>query len=296
MATRGGPTNFGLYSDGGLTAGNNTYFNLGTFETGGGPKPGDNHIRVTGGGGSTWQHSEYIPVDITKTYRAAVYMRTISVGSSGNLAGGHIGFACYDENKSFIDLRYLKGIGDTQLTRAASPGDTTIYVADASGWYNGSTGYFRGLMLFGGQYPYSEGYTRYSVTSNGYNQNGMTNLGNGEWSVTLPNGLGTYSDVLVNGSYPIGTYLSNGRAGGTYNYAFGAPNYPLTWTKYDTGNFTGANRNSSTPFRYGTKFIRFMILRNYNRRSESPQDHVWGMSRIFLGEVTDGRVYSDFNI
>ena len=39
MATRGGPTNFGLYSDGGLIAGNNTYFNLGTFETGGGPKP-----------------------------------------------------------------------------------------------------------------------------------------------------------------------------------------------------------------------------------------------------------------
>lgn len=296
MATRGGPTNFGLYTDGGLTLGMNPYFNLGTFQSGGGPKPGDNHIRVTGGSGSTWLHSDYVPVDITKTYRAAIYMRTISVGSSGNLAGGHIGFACYDENKSFIDLRFLKGIGDTQLTRAASPGDTTIYVADASGWYNGSTGYFRGLMLFGGQYPYSEGYTRYSVTSNGYNENGMTNLGNGEWSVTLPNGLGTYSDVLVNGSYPIGTYLSNGRAGGTYNYAFGAPNYPLTWTKYDTGNFTGANRNSGTPFRYGTKFIRFMILRNYNRRSESPQDHVWGMSRIFFGEVTDGRVYSDFNI
>ena len=134
-------------------------------------------------------------------------------------------------------------------------------------------------------------------TNNGYNENGMTNLGNGEWSVTLPNGLGTYSDVLVNGSYPIGTYLSNGRGRGTYNYGFTrAPNYPLTWTKYDTGNFTGANRNSGTPFRYGTKFIRFLILRNYNRRSESPQDHVWGMSRIFFGEVTDGRVYSDFNI
>lgn len=296
MATRGGPTNFGLYSDGGLTAGNNTYFNLGTFETGGGPKSGDNHIRVTGGSGSTWLHSEYIPIDISKIYRAAIYMRTISVGSSGNLAGGHIGFACYDENKSFIDLRYLKGLGDTQLTRSATPGDTTIYVNNASGWSTSSSNHQRGLMLFGGQYPYSDGYTRYSITNNAYGVSDIQNIGGGEWSIRLVNGLPTWSTALSGGSYPVGTYVANGRAGGTYNYAFGAPNYPLTWTKYDTGNFTGANRNSGTPFRYGTKFIRFMILRNYNRRSESPQDHVWGMSRIFFGEVTDGRVYSDFNI
>jgi len=292
MAIHGGPTNFGFYTDGDLTKGDNTYWNLGSFQSGGGPD-GDNYIQVTGGSGSTWLHGDYVYVDTTKTYRAVIYMRTISEGSSGNLAGGHIGFACYDENKNFIDLRYLKDIGDTQLTRAATPGDTTIYVSNASGWYTGTVHYFLGLMLFGGDYPYSGGYTRYSITSNGYTGSAVTNLGGGEWSIGLQNGLPNWSAALdSNGKYPVGTYLANGRAGGTYSYAFGAPNYPTSWTKYDTGNFSGTNRNSSTPFRYGTKYIRFMILRNYNRRSESPQDHVWGMSRIFFGQVNDGRDYN----
>jgi hypothetical protein len=295
MSTLGGPNNFGLWPNADFRNGNANEWSLGTYNATGGPNGDDPYIELTGGGGSGWTGGR-VEVDFNATYRMVCYAKTFSPGSSGNNAGGHIGFACYDENDNFIDLRHLKGIGDTQLTRTATPGDTTIYVADASGWYNGSTGYFRGLMLFGGQYPYSEGYTRYAVTSNGYNENGMTNLGNGEWSVTLPNGLGTYSDVLVNGSYPIGTYLSNGRAGGSYNYALGAPTYPTTWTRYDTGNFTGTSRNSGTPFRYGTKYVRFLILRNYNRRTESPQDHVWGISKIFFGKVTDGRVYDSSRV
>jgi len=289
MSVLGGPDRFGLWPDADLRSGTNSYWTLGSYVSSGGPD-GRGYIQLTGGSGGTYV-SNRIPVDTSKSYQQVIYAKTITPGSSGNNAGGHIGFACYDENDNFIDLRHLKGIGDTQLTRTATPGDTTIYVADASEWYNGSIGYFRGLMLFGGQYPYSEGYTRYAVTSNGYNENGMTNLGNGEWSVTLPNGLGTYSDVLVNGSYPIGTYVSNGRAGGSYNYALGAPTYPTSWTRYATPVFTGISRNSGYPFRYGTKFIRFLILRNYNRRTESPQDHVWGLSKFFFGQVVDGRDY-----
>lgn len=289
MGVLGGPNRFGLWPDADLRSGTNSSWTLGSYVSSGGPD-GGGYIQITGGGGSGYQ-SNRIPVDTSKSYQQVIYAKTITPGSSGNNAGGHIGFASYDQNDNFIDLRHLKGIGDTTLTRAATPGDTTIYVADASGWTTSSTTHQRGFMLFGGQYPYSGGYTRYAVTNNGYAADGLTNLGGGEWSITLTSGLGTYADALVGGVYPIGTYVSNGRAGGSYNYALGAPTYPTSWTRYATPVFTGESRNSGYPFRYGTKYIRFLILRNYNRRTESPQDHVWGLSKFFFGQVADGRDY-----
>jgi len=285
-----GPTNFGFFTNGGLKKGSNVNFDWGTYNATGGPDNGP-YLGVTGGGGSTAVGANYVPVDTSLTYKMVVYAKTIAAGSSGNNAGGHLGFITYDENKNFIELRNCKDLGDTQLTRAASPGDTTLYVSDASGWSLSSSAHQRGFMIFGGQYPYSGGYTRYTVVNNAYSTSGITNIGGGEWTISLNSGLGTYSDVLVNGSYPIGTYVANGRAGGTFNYALGAPTYPTTWTKYETANFTGENRNSGAKFRYGTKFIRFMVLRNYNRRTESPQDHQWGLARLFFGRVISGRTY-----
>jgi hypothetical protein len=90
---------------------------------------------------------------------------------------------------------------------------------------------------------------------------------------------------------PAGTPVSNGQAGGTYNYALSNPTYPETWTRYTTAPFTGENRNSTTPFRYGTKFIRFMVLMNYNFRTESPQDHIWALDNIFFGICQIGKDY-----
>ena len=289
MGATGGPREFG-YFDGKFKKRNNSKYTFGSFNLTGGPD-GLPYIRVTGGGGSTYVGPDYIPVNTSHSYQMVAYLRTITNGSSGNLAGGHLGFACYDENKSFIDLRHLKDIGDTTLTRAASPGDTTLYVANASGWSTSTSNHQRGLMLFGGQYPYSGGYTRYAVTNNAYATSGLSDIGGGEWTITLNSGLPTYSDALVGGEYPIGTYVANGRAGGSYNYALGAPNYPTSWTRYQTSVFTGENRNSGTPFRYGTKYVRFLILRNYNRRTET-QDHVWGISKVFFGRVIGNRNYS----
>jgi hypothetical protein len=288
MASIGGPNNFGLFTNGDFRQGTNNNFTFGTYQPTGGPNNG-RYIRIIGGGGADGFSSLAIPVDTSQNYQLIVYAKTFTRGSANNsLAGGHIGFACYDKNGNFIDLRQLKGIGDTQLTRAASPGNTTIYVSNASGWSNDANSIFRNYMLFGGQYPYSGGYSRYTGI---YNQNSIINLGGGEYSVTLSSGLPTWSDALVGGVYPVGTYFANGRAGGSYNYALGAPNYPETWTKYSTSIFTGESRNSDIPFRFGTKFVRFLILRNYNQRSVT-QNHVWGIANIFFGKVLDGKNYS----
>ena len=236
--------------------------------------------------GSGTLGDQFIPVDTSKVYQLAYSVKTITQSYNNRNGSGHLGYATYDENKNFIELRNCKGIGDTQLTRAASPGDTTIYVASASGWSTSTTNHQRCLMLFGGDYPYSEGYTRYWVPNNAYATNALTDLGGGEWSITLNSGLPTWSAALDgNGDYPIGTYLSNGRAGGSYNYAMGAPVYPQTWTTY-SAVCTGEGRSSEAQFRYGTKFIKFLNLRNYNYRTENAGNAaLYVMDNLFFGEI-----------
>lgn len=267
-----GRRDYGLYTNGQAELESDLYFATYNYYTGDGLSGNSCFVLDYNVYGSGMQGEEYIPVDTSKYYQHSVSVKTITNNYLGNPGSGHLGFACYDENKVFIDLRNCKGVGDTTLTRAATPGDTSIYVADASGWSTSTTTSQRGFMLFGGIYPYSGGYSRYTVTSNFYPTTGLTNLGGGEWRIDLSGTLPTWSAALVNGVYPVGTYISNGRAGGTYNYAHGSPNYPASWTTYTTPAFTGESRNSSYPFRYGTKYIRFLNLRNYNYRSQNAGD------------------------
>lgn len=290
MATIGGHNGFGLFGNGDLREGTNRNFSIGTYQSSGGHNDAP-YIRVTGGGGSGYQSADFIEVDTSKSYQMILYAKTFSRGSSGNLAGGHIGFSCYDKNYNFIDLRNCGDIGNTTLSRAASPGDSTIYLTSADGWYQGSdvtnhTYYFRQILFFPSSHPdygVAHKYTRF----NGMRYSALTQTGQGDWAMTLENG------TLPNYGYslPVGTPISRGVAGGSYNYALGAPNYSETWTKHSTPVFTGENRNSSYPFRYSTKYVKFLILRNYNRRSESPQDHVWGISKIFFGQSLEGKDY-----
>lgn len=241
--------------------------------------------------GSTTLGDEFIEIDLNKKYQFAVSAKGVSQGNLGFESGGHLGWGCYDENFSFIDLRNCKGLGDTTLTRAATPGDTSIYVANASGFSTSTTDHQRGIMLFGGDYPYSEGYSRYTVSSNFYSTTGLTDLGGGEWRIDLVSTLPTWTNALVGGVYPIGTYVANGRAGGTYNYAVGAPSHNVAdgWQTYTTPVFTGASRNSSYPFRYGTKYVKFLNLRNYNSRNSGETTRpVYLLDNILLIERPSG--------
>ena len=279
----------GLFENGAAQKGDNTNFGGYTTRTVSGDYLSNGrslYMNNVNARGSTTLGAQYIPVDTSKVYQLAYSIKTITQSYNNRNGSGHLGFASYDENKTFIDLRNCKGLGDTTLTRIATPGDTTIYVASASGWSASTTTHQRGLMLFGGIYPYSAGYTRYTVTANAYPANGLTDLGGGEWSITLNSGLPTWAAALDgNGKYPVGTYLSNGRAGGSYNYAMGAPVYPQTWTTY-TATISGESRNSGVPFRYGTKFIKFLNLRNYNYRAENAGNAaLYVMDNLFFGEI-----------
>lgn len=302
MATIGGRDNFGLWDNGDFRDGNLGQFNFGTFSVDE-SFDGKGCVVVTGGGGGSYINNR-IEVDTSKTYQMITYVKTVSRGTDGDLAGGHIGFACYDKNDNFIDLRNCGDIGNNTLSRAASPGDSIIYFTNSSGWYTGADvtnnrAYFRQILFFPSSHPdygTAHKYTRFNNRS--YYR--MEQTAQGDWAVYLDSNissqLNTYTAATLPDygySLPAGTPVSRGVAGGTYNYALGAPNYPETWTRYATPPFTGENRNSGYPFRYGTKYIRFMVLRNYNRRTVSPQDHQWAMDRIFFGECINGKDYRD---
>jgi hypothetical protein len=268
MAAHTGKAGMGLYRNGCGELGNDTNFSYTNWYTDDAVS-GDGCFAIDFDTNAGWQSDDFVPVDTSKYYYHSVTARTLQrSGTSNRLAGGHMGFACYDKNKNFIDLRNCGGIGNTYLSRPANPGDTTIYLQSGSGWYTGSdvtnnNGIFRHVLFFPASHPdYGKAheYTRF----NSVRYTALVSHANGDWMMTLDRPLPDYGYSL-----PAGTPISRGVAGGSYNYCHGNPYLPETWTTYTTGAFTGENRNSSTPFRYATKYIKFLNLANYNNRSDS---------------------------
>lgn len=291
---------YGWYQNGNQNHGNNTNFTWGSYQATGGPDNGP-YLQVTGGNGGTAMSTDFIPInDTSANYQIICYVKTFSRDSNNNLAGGHIGMATYNADYQHIDLRNCGGIGNTTLSRPLAVGDDKAYIASNSGWYTGNTYYFKTFCLYPSNSPYNVNYeyTRIGLnTPSGglYTQDGGPTLtGNGDYEVDLRNS--SNSDItmpnLGYGTLATGTAVMNGRAGGSYCYSLGAPNYPETWTQKATGVFTGENRNSGTPFRYKTRYVKFLILRNYNQRT-GPNNCVWGISDIFFGRVEGSRTYNN---
>lgn len=254
------------------------------------------YLEIIGGGGSSIFSNEYIPIDTSKTYQMIMYARTIQRGSTANsLAGGYLGFACYDIDRNLILPEMQGGIGNTVLSRDLNVGDQYIYIQSISDWSTNAD-HFRYCLIYPATHPlYSVPYRYTRIGYGSFNiryTTGIVQMPEGDYRLTITNNANT-PITFPNIGYPTpsGTPVSNGRAAGTYNYALSNPNFPETWTRYATPPFSGESRNSSYPFRFGTKYIRFLILANYNQRSEVPQDHVWGIAKIFFGQCVGGRDY-----
>ena len=290
MATIGGPNNFGLFRNGDFSSGSNANFSFGTFNSTNQLR-GAGCIQAVGGGGAVALSDEFVEVNPSESYQMIMYARTIQTGSfNGSLASGFLGFSCYDYKYRFLDISQQGGIGNTTLSRNLNPGDSYVYVNSTSSFYQGSVWYFRYLLIYPASHP------------DFYRPHYYTRIGSGDYLLIysasiqqMPEGDYRLQFVSTNESpttfpnigysTPAGTPVSNGQAGGAYNYALSNPNYPLTWTRYSTGPFTGESRNASTPFRYGTKYIKFMVLQNFNGASQVPQDHIWALDKIFFGKV-----------
>lgn len=277
MVALAGRRQFGLYTNGQGQYGNDTNFSYYNYTTddclsGDGCFVMDN---VNNRGG-TMQGDEYIAVDPANySYVASVSVKTKTTNYLGNLGSGHLGFACYDENKNFISHQQAFSTSNTTLSRAANPGDTKIYIANADAsmvtYMNHATSHYRSLNFYfaGSPYPTVGGYTRYNMYAKVV-QNSITQTGSGDWEITFTTGLPNWGY-----SYAVGTPVGRAFAGGSYNYAFGSPNYPTTWTTYTTPIMTGyttGSASSGADFRDGTKYIRFLNLVNYNYRTQTAGD------------------------
>lgn len=270
MAALSGRRQFGLYNNGQAQYGNNSNFTYYSY-TNEDSLSGDGCFlmdNVNNRGGTAFG-DEYVPVDpANNSYVASVSVRTKTTNYLGNLGSGHLGFACYDVNKNFISHHQAYSSRNTTLTRAANPGDTVIYVGRGD-WPNSTTNHVRSLNFYfsGSPYPSVGGYSRFNLYNPGYSLNGITQISGSEWRVNLDKSLPNWGYT-----YAIGTAVGQAQSGGGYNYAFGAPNYPTTWTTYTTPVMTGYRigaASSGAEFRDGTKYIRFLNLVNYNYRTQT---------------------------
>jgi len=233
--------------------------------------------------GSGAYNSPMMAVEPSKyyyTFGCSVFTHTLSYN---NRAGsGHMGIRQYDAQGSTAYYYMCGHYGRTTLTRAASAGDTSIYVADASGWYSGTSNSNNFATFFPASHPnystpyyYSRLAVRYNRTSDG---TPYTNLGGGEYQVNLQGTLPNWGYSL-----PIGTPVGNGRGSNANSYIitgntdFNNLNKWRTFKSavrhgylYDGGNFINGIIN-----------VRFLHLRNYRYRSEKAGD----AARYYLANI-----------
>jgi hypothetical protein len=241
-----------------------------------------------------WQGTQFIPVDTSKFYHFSVRAKTITRSLPNNYLGAfYCGFACYDQFFQFIDLRNCGGVGNTTLSRPLNPGDQYAYITSSSGWSTAAEFFFRYLMINPATHPYYSDPHIYSRIGFGdfdicYNPT-ITNMGS-DFRLTLQNSSNTPITMPDTGyAMPAGTPVFNGVAGGTYNYVF-VTTIPETWAQYNSGIFTGENRNSSLPFRFKTKYIKYLELSNLQYTSETTKG-VYRVDNITLIESPNNRTF-----
>jgi len=280
-----GRSKFSLFDNGDFESGTNSNFTFSHIYTADAYRGAysllmqQNNQQVEGG--------QFISVDTNQHYRMTLRAKTIARSSPNNYLGyGHLGFICYDQSFNFIDLRNCGDVGNTTLTRACNPGDSYIYIASNSGWTTADDlFYFRNVLFYPPTHPlYSAPwkYTRIGFGDFNIYYNEIVDVsGNGtEYRLRLSSD-GTVNMTMpdIGYSLPIGTPIARGVAGGSYNYIW-VPDIPESWTLYDSGWFTGENRNSSLPFRYSTKYIKYMNLGNYARSETTSAKYL--LDDIFL--------------
>lgn len=233
---------------------------------------------------SAWS-ADSLEVDTSKlhtlSYRVKGHkMSTNANGDNVRNPRHYLGFSCFDENNNFIRLEHCGGVGNTTLSRPLNQGDSYVYLTSSSGWPTGADitstrYYFRALILYPPTHPkYSAPYEYSRIGTRGGADGGsgehyiksLVQTPQGDWEGKLCNANNTDRTWNYTEPYPLpaGTPISRGVAGGTYNYCFGRRQYAVNgnWTTLIT-TFSGENRNSGTPFRYATKYIKAMILHNY---------------------------------
>lgn len=285
----------GLLLNGYASLKDNTNFSQTTYYGNDAPSGAFGSFRVTAQN-AIINSNTTIPIDPSQFLKLTVKAKALSIGTSGKLLYAGWMMRNIDDDR-ITPTHYYNQVGSTNtyLSRNLKPGDTKMYVTDATGWQNAGANSQR-VIRFGGYLSRSgkkwtdHSYSRLVIgstwtniddnsaiePSNAWAAGGIVNLG-GEWEITLttPVPVGGFpsefsrSGVLVNGELPIGTPVSNANQAGVYKYiaAFGIAldsTWLTTWKTY-TGTMTGLdtpNAHTTDKFNDAVAGVRLLILPN----------------------------------
>ncbi len=207
---------------------------------------------------------DLIPVDTTQLLRVSLWAKSGDIGGANYNAGNrqYFGIEFYDIDGLSIDSAHAeKYTGSTETTLAAplNPGDTTITLTDATGWYNSTSSSNRGFCWFG--YANSKGYVYPDYT---YSRNRLADAWN---SGGISGNTITLKVPWAGPALPSGAAVRNSGQGATFHYLHNNIIVPNTWTKYEgaLSGFGSAPRN----YRHGTAFIKLGHLVNYHGAADN---------------------------
>lgn len=214
---------------------------------------------------------ELMPVNPDETYRLTMYAKQTKGSPEKNLNRQYAFVDMYDSDKLQITASHIMWVANTLTTLAQDlkPGDTVVYLTNASNWKNnvGTATHQRGFIFWhyknsgGYEYP-EEFYSRYVTHAKWLD--GAVNYTNNTITLSSPWNYNNPKDP--EGIWRAGHKLSNSDSGGTFAYnGMTGHRVPEVWTKY-TGTVSGTDlsgRNNSSKFRPGTAFVKIGWLVHY---------------------------------
>lgn len=206
--------------------------------------------------------TEDIEINKDESYRLKGAFKSIGPDGESKI---YFGIMTLDENGLIIGHYHVHYYETTKtiLTADLNNGDSVAYLRDTSSWNaSGEAWWFRYMGMWGSMSDYPD----YTYTRNIPRYDSRDTVAN---TVTLYE---QWAGVTV----PSGTAVANMYSGGTYQY-IGSNNEFIpsgSWTEKesnDTGistwNNYGAEVDAGIYFRYGTKYIRLIILGNHDQSS-----------------------------
>jgi hypothetical protein len=220
---------------------------------------------------ATVDSAELIAIDGSRCYKQSVWAKAgNSDGTEFNAARlQYYGVTPWDGDKLQITpnhYMHYAGSADTTLATQLNPGDMTVTLTSATGWYSGATGHIRNMAWWpyvgspsGLTYaPYT--YTR--LTSMAYSSNDTL----GMWSAGgISGNVVTLRVPWAGPTLAAGSPVRNAMSGSSRKYVtMSAVSVPNSWNYYSgiIGGWDTAGSGAVGSFPYGTAYITEMILVN----------------------------------
>ena len=198
--------------------------------------------------------NDFIPVNNKDVYKLSGEFKDLA-GSSSIY---YFGVACFDSQKREIKHEHVCFKLNTKTTLAAAlkPGDTTVTLTSSANWSQETPGQSHHTKIIG-FWPAGSEYPTYTYTRmiTGY--------------LSISDNVLTLETPWNGPNIPAGTPVANMYSGNTYLYiAASSVNSTSEWVKRE-GSVSGwhCGDPETHKFRYGTKYIRIMIMPNYDKAS-----------------------------